>query len=580
MSKDQGQASRQAEHWKKKYYDSLDDLEEKEKAWREIETLLRQLTTRLTLVADVDDPAFDKQLEKLRNSIRDSRDLILLKPLIQDISAYIAKHDGLEKSTERQNPALPLQQLLDEITIPKELQRQHKHVRKKLLKVANISDVPELVKDFAELLSLLTETIVKQRLLQAQKQQKEQPGLLSGLFGKKEQDTAEAQAPAPEQPQYPPQDEAVKQAEPVKELVIDKQVTGTVVTEDASITLAGDILIQLLERLNLPDDLSAESEIIRNKLDPCQNADTLAWGLDAIAKLLSDMNSRIQNEKQDLENFLKQLTERLHELDTDIQETARLRDSSLEEGQQMSGAVNQEVAGIQKSVDEAVELDALKTAVQSRVIIIRNHVDRFLENEENRYGESDKLVERLTKKLKQTEQQVDGLKQQVADAHKQAMTDNLSGLPNRLAYENFINDELARFNRYQSPFVLMVWDVDKFKSINDTYGHAAGDKVLRIIAGQLQKNVRETDLVARYGGEEFVALLPETELEAAKKVAEKLRQAIEETEFHFRKKRVVITASCGLAEVKQGDNAISLFERADSALYLAKQNGRNRFEIA
>ena len=164
-------------------------------------------------------------------------------------------------------------------------------------------------------------------------------------------------------------------------------------------------------------------------------------------------------------------------------------------------------------------------------------------------------------------------------AQDKAETDALTGVPNRMAYDKRLDEEIARHQRYNTDFVLMLWDIDHFKGINDTYGHAAGDKVLKVIAGVMQQQLRETDFMARYGGEEFAVILVESDIAAAKVVGEKLRQAIEALEFHFRGTRVPVTASCGLAQAGAG-NSEQLFERADSALYSAKQKGRNRVDIA
>jgi diguanylate cyclase len=172
------------------------------------------------------------------------------------------------------------------------------------------------------------------------------------------------------------------------------------------------------------------------------------------------------------------------------------------------------------------------------------------------------------------------LKEQVRKKQEEATHDPLTGVANRLAYNQKIESEIARNKRYQSPLTLMVWDIDKFKSINDSYGHAAGDKVLKVIAKLLSSNIRETDFVARFGGEEFVIVMPETEINAAEGVAEKLRTTIENSEFHFRGKRVVITASCGIAEIKHNETEEQLFQRADDALYEAKDSGRNCYVIA
>jgi len=104
--------------------------------------------------------------------------------------------------------------------------------------------------------------------------------------------------------------------------------------------------------------------------------------------------------------------------------------------------------------------------------------------------------------------------------------------------------------------------------------------VLRTIARTLESSIRETDFVARYGGEEFVQLMTGSSLEECLQVAEKIREAIKKTGFHFRDQAITITASCGLAEFRDGDSVEQWFERADKALYKAKQEGRNRCELA
>ncbi|MCK4707238.1 MAG: GGDEF domain-containing protein, partial [Gammaproteobacteria bacterium] len=137
--------------------------------------------------------------------------------------------------------------------------------------------------------------------------------------------------------------------------------------------------------------------------------------------------------------------------------------------------------------------------------------------------------------------------------------------------------EYVHWKRYQVPLSLIVIDIDYFKKINDNYGHMAGDKVLQTLAKLIQNNVRETDLLTRYGGEEFAIIMPDTDQEAAIGVAEKLRIETENCAFHYRDTRVNITISCGITEFKDKnkDNPETVFERADAALYKAKDAGRN-----
>ena len=158
--------------------------------------------------------------------------------------------------------------------------------------------------------------------------------------------------------------------------------------------------------------------------------------------------------------------------------------------------------------------------------------------------------------------------------------DPLTQLPNRLAYDQRSQQEYARWKRYNNTLLIMVWDIDLFKQVNDTYGHQAGDKVLKVVATTLRKNLRETDFVARFGGEEFVSLMPETSLGGGFKVAEKIRATVEKLEFHYRGSNVQVTISCGISLFMENDTRESAFARADKALYQAKEQGRNRCVIA
>ena len=168
------------------------------------------------------------------------------------------------------------------------------------------------------------------------------------------------------------------------------------------------------------------------------------------------------------------------------------------------------------------------------------------------------------------------LKERLLNERKMAMLDPLTGVHNRMAYDERIVDELERFERYKTPFVLSVWDLDRFKRINDDYGHQAGDRVLQALAEILGNSVRRVDFVARYGGEEFIVIIPNTSIAGAMNLAEKIRRQVEKMRFHHNGRQVDVTISCGLAEARSGDSVENLFKRADDALYQAKKSGRNR----
>ncbi|MEJ5224408.1 MAG: GGDEF domain-containing protein, partial [Anaerolineales bacterium] len=132
--------------------------------------------------------------------------------------------------------------------------------------------------------------------------------------------------------------------------------------------------------------------------------------------------------------------------------------------------------------------------------------------------------------------------------------------------------------RYQHPLSLILFDADHFKSINDTYGHPFGDQILISLVQLCEQNIRAVDIFARYGGEEFILLLPQTECEAALKIAERLRTVIENFPQTYNGERVHLTISVGLACWQPGEKITlaELVQQADEALYLSKQSGRNR----
>jgi len=167
------------------------------------------------------------------------------------------------------------------------------------------------------------------------------------------------------------------------------------------------------------------------------------------------------------------------------------------------------------------------------------------------------------------------------EVQRLAMTDPLTGLHNRRSLFELGKIEFSRANRMNRPICCMMLDLDNFKQINDNYGHPMGDQVLQEFATRCKRSVREIDLVGRYGGEEFVVFLPETDLETAMQVAERLRASIEETPMKVASQELNITVSIGVS--RKDENTLELetmIARADQALYIAKHKGRNRIAIS
>ena len=159
---------------------------------------------------------------------------------------------------------------------------------------------------------------------------------------------------------------------------------------------------------------------------------------------------------------------------------------------------------------------------------------------------------------------------------RMAEEDSLTGLYNRRKINELIQHEIERSERYQKGFSVIIIDIDYFKRVNDRHGHLAGDELLKNFAQILTDTIRHTDEVGRWGGEEFVVLCPETNLEGAASLANKIRQKIDNATFNGYGKQ---TASFGIACYQQGDTMDSMISHADMALYAAKNAGRDRIEV-
>ena len=158
-----------------------------------------------------------------------------------------------------------------------------------------------------------------------------------------------------------------------------------------------------------------------------------------------------------------------------------------------------------------------------------------------------------------------------------AITDDLTGLFNRRHFMDLLQRELARFERYRRPLSLAMLDVDHFKQVNDNYGHATGDIVLKSIASRCQATLRDSDTIARVGGEEFAILMSETSLADAQAVADRLREHVATTPIRSNNDAISVTVSLGVADPNPPLRTVSdLLGAADRALYEAKTRGRNR----
>lgn len=601
-----GQPDGEAQGWKQKYYDALEELETKEKQWGEVEQALRQGLNRLSLAADDSDSGLNRQLERLRADIRKGVSSGALQAQLGPISQSVLRLDEAKKEHKAlPTPAQLMAGILSAVHFPHGMGHRARALAKRL-SAAKPEECKAMAREFSEL--------IDEALRWATAESEEETaaegrgGVLGKLFKGRDSEAQGGEQVTVTAPVVNKDGLKLAKgvlAELIRSLVVEEQQRQKLgrkllateqegqlqqlarelvallremgeegLPEDDSLPVH-EVLVRLLERLDIPAELSAEVEAVKEMLLDTLPSEKVETVIAAIAELIAEMRSRMQSEKAEIESFLQQLTDRLQEIDSGFRDNVATQQASYRDGRALGDAVQVQVAGIEASVHEAKELAALKSLVQQRVDAIRSHMDEFRSAEEQRLQQAERQVEELTAKLERVQGESEQLRERLQDERNQAMHDPLTGIPNRLAYNDRIAQEYARWKRYRSALTVAVWDVDKFKAVNDTYGHQAGDKVLSIIASTLHKQIRETDFVARFGGEEFVLLLPETSADNAMVVVEHLRKTVAATEFHFRGTRVPITISCGVSEFHSGDTPEQVFERADKALYEAKSGGRN-----
>ncbi len=298
--------------------------------------------------------------------------------------------------------------------------------------------------------------------------------------------------------------------------------------------------------------------------------------LSDIADLVIRRINSVEAEKAEVEDLLAQITLRLDDLTEFLLGETEAQRESFETNAAFNSQLVSNVQDLGSSVEAAKDLDQARATVRARILNIDMQMDEFRNRENERNKSFRDRSEEMRSRLEVLEGETRNLQERLRDEQRISMVDGLTQIPNRSACDRRMVEEFKRWQRFGTQTSIAIWDIDLFKQVNDTYGHRAGDKVLRIVAEKLNAQIRQTDFLARYGGEEFVLILAGTPPVNAIQVTEKLRASIAELGFHFKGQKVQVTLSCGVTDLRSGDLLEEAFERADKALYAAKNAGRNR----
>jgi diguanylate cyclase len=298
--------------------------------------------------------------------------------------------------------------------------------------------------------------------------------------------------------------------------------------------------------------------------------------LCSVADAVGEVVEALESQRHELEQFLEQVTRQLAEFENWTRWQTDVAKSRRDDTFNLEHTVQAELVTLEQEVVLSPDLEYLKTKVKSRLDTVASQLLEFRHNEERRQAEDEQRATELRKEVAKLKGKTDDLIKVCAEQEARLMIDSLTGAHSRYAYDRRLEEEFQRWQRQSQPLSFAVWDIDHFKRVNDSFGHEAGDRLLRGVADLLGRHKRAEDFLARLGGEGFVLLLPMTPLEAAVAVAEKLRIAIEATAFRHHGEPVSVTISSGLTEFRAGDTPTTVYERADRAMYQAKEQGRNR----
>ena len=544
-----------AQRWKRKYYDSLDELERKERRWGEAESLLYAGIGRLALAAYGFDSNLDPHLDGLRDAVRARKDVDEITALVTRVQETALEVPGGGSRSSAASPSgapsdepsdesggslwsllsgrsrrsdgdepdetAHLAYLLAHLKLPSPLANELDGLSDRL----DAGETRAVVEDLVRLIGRVTSG----------------PDPVDRSPSSPAEHSAESAdgTPAPSQPLH-------------------------------------ETLRRLVELLELPTFLETAVEEVKSRLRVEVPAAEVRDVLAAIAGLVRETRRQTVRERLEMQVWLRDLTDRLQTLDRLVEAGRAATDTHLDSAQSLQRTVDEEVGGLRGAVEHAVDVETLKEQVSERLEQITARVDEFIVVEQRRVHEVEEQAAQLDAELRGVQAETSKLRTKLQKEHERDLRDDVTGVPSRAAFEEHVGTEYKRWKRYRGPLSVVLLDIDRFASINEKYGHQAGDRLLRATAELFARNKRDTDLLARYEGARFVMLMPGTPLKGALKGADKLRGLLEDTKFRYRGNPVPITISCGVAEFREGDTPKGVIVRADSAVCAAKRAGRNR----
>jgi len=341
-----------------------------------------------------------------------------------------------------------------------------------------------------------------------------------------------------------------------------------------------DTIDYLLHRFSelLPSSVIDQITYLKDNLHNKAPIDDSEKSLTEAVNVLIKHFGLITDRLDELEAVLQKTTNYLSELENNLTSEIASTKEKYDEDRTVERSIFFDMNEMKQSFDIYNDISTIKSVIFGKIENITKAIEVKKEQDMIRLQKTERALNKMSRKMVDIIYESDIIRQKSLEIEHENLHDNLTGLYNRKAYEMKIEESLEILRRYNTPSALIVIDLDHFKSINDNFGHHIGDLTLKKVALLFKERLRKIDFIARYGGEEFVCILTHTKLNEARAIAADILSKIDRTEFTFKGGKVPVTISAGVSIVRKEDDAISVFDRADKALYLAKNSGRNKFK--
>jgi len=550
-------------NWREKYLNALDEQEQLEKKFANQQELMRSALVRVSVAADGQDENLDQIMAKLREKLRGDMSVTDGNNILGQLETAV-----LAFEQQREQGAQDVRQALMDITKPLQNFKLSRNVKKELSDY--LTQLPQRSKKVRLYPALLQQLA---RLQQQALSEIEQPktGFLDKILGNSSNAKENhASADTNESEDHIIADLPALSAEPA----IPSAAPGNYLSAEYSTQIIR-VLNQFFTSLENEAAIKTKVEAMRRKLEQGVSAANLIPLLDSVRDLVMEAYLAAN---QAFATYLNNVNQELAEIYMLLGGAVKNTQSEREASRKLQADVMREMSDLETTAASATDINLLKDNVKSQLGNIRQVIDHYQQTDQAQQFLAEQLAT-LGAKIKTMEVEAEKNRTNLETHRQKALHDPLTELPNREAYNERASAEVQRWQRYGRPLTIAIFDIDHFKRINDTYGHQAGDRVIKVIGRSIAKRLREVDFFCRYGGEEFVALMPETDSATALVVLEKVRDAIANAAFNYKAQAMSITLSVGLTEFIENDSLETAFERADQALYTAKSNGRNRCQL-